>query len=89
MLGGPDRRTLFDVAAEWRAADGITNLGRLAAAGGARGRPAVSTRRSWSGFRHGARSGQEPQSAGVPEVPILGRAGYFMPTPISTSHGAS
>ena len=31
MLGGPDRRTLFILTAEWRQADGITeNLGRLA-----------------------------------------------------------
>jgi sugar lactone lactonase YvrE len=31
MLGGPDRRTLFIMTAEWRKADGITeNLGRLA-----------------------------------------------------------
>jgi sugar lactone lactonase YvrE len=31
MLGGPDRRTLFIMTAEWRSADGITdNLGRLA-----------------------------------------------------------
>ena len=31
MLGGPDRRTLFIMAAEWRTADGITsNLQRLA-----------------------------------------------------------
>jgi sugar lactone lactonase YvrE len=31
MLGGPDRRTLFILTAEWRKADGITeNLGRLA-----------------------------------------------------------
>jgi sugar lactone lactonase YvrE len=30
MLGGPDRRTLFIMTAEWRAADGVTeNLGRL------------------------------------------------------------
>ncbi len=30
MLGGPDRRTLFIMTAEWRAADGIAaNLGRL------------------------------------------------------------
>jgi sugar lactone lactonase YvrE len=30
MLGGPDRRTLFILTAEWRTADGITeNLGRL------------------------------------------------------------
>jgi hypothetical protein len=25
MLGGPDRRTLFIMTAEWRKADGITN----------------------------------------------------------------
>jgi sugar lactone lactonase YvrE len=31
MLGGPDRRTLFILTAEWRKADGISeNLGRLA-----------------------------------------------------------
>ena len=31
MLGGPDRRTLFILTAEWRPADGITaNLDRLA-----------------------------------------------------------
>ena len=31
MLGGPDRRTLFIMTAEWRKADGITsNLQRLA-----------------------------------------------------------
>jgi len=31
MLGGPDRRTLFILTAEWRRADGIAaNLGRLA-----------------------------------------------------------
>jgi sugar lactone lactonase YvrE len=31
MLGGPDRRTLFIMTAEWRPADGVTeNLGRLA-----------------------------------------------------------
>jgi sugar lactone lactonase YvrE len=31
MLGGPDRRTLFILTAEWREADGVTdNLGRLA-----------------------------------------------------------
>jgi sugar lactone lactonase YvrE len=31
MLGGPDRRTLFIMTAEWRKGDGITdNLGRLA-----------------------------------------------------------
>jgi sugar lactone lactonase YvrE len=30
MLGGPDRRTLFIMTAEWRAPDGVTeNLGRL------------------------------------------------------------
>jgi sugar lactone lactonase YvrE len=30
MLGGSDRRTLFIMTAEWRAADSITaNLGRL------------------------------------------------------------
>ena len=30
MLGGPDRRTLFIMTAEWRPADGVTeNLGRL------------------------------------------------------------
>ena len=30
MLGGPDRRTLFIMTAEWRAADGIAaNLERL------------------------------------------------------------
>ena len=31
MLGGPDRRTLFILTAEWRPADGIANLERLAA----------------------------------------------------------
>jgi sugar lactone lactonase YvrE len=30
MLGGPDRRTLFIMTVEWRPADGITNLKRLA-----------------------------------------------------------
>ena len=30
MLGGPDRRTLFIMTAEWRKADGLGNLGRLA-----------------------------------------------------------
>jgi hypothetical protein len=31
MLGGPDRRTLFILTAEWRNADGVTdNLERLA-----------------------------------------------------------
>ena len=31
MLGGPDRRTLFILTAEWRMADGVTeNLERLA-----------------------------------------------------------
>ena len=31
MLGGPDRRTLFIMTAEWRAADGhVANLDRLA-----------------------------------------------------------
>jgi hypothetical protein len=31
MLGGPDRRTLFIMTAEWRKADGITtHLERLA-----------------------------------------------------------
>jgi sugar lactone lactonase YvrE len=30
MLGGPDRRTLFILTAEWRPADGIANLQRLA-----------------------------------------------------------
>ena len=31
MLGGPDRRTLFIMTAEWRNGDGITaNLERLA-----------------------------------------------------------
>jgi sugar lactone lactonase YvrE len=30
MLGGPDRRTLFVLTAEWRAEDGaVDNLGRL------------------------------------------------------------
>jgi sugar lactone lactonase YvrE len=30
MLGGQDRRTLFIMTAEWRAADSVTeNLGRL------------------------------------------------------------
>ena len=30
MLGGPDRRTLFIMTAEWRAADGhVANLDRL------------------------------------------------------------
>lgn len=30
MLGGPDRRTLFILTAEWRTADGMDNLQRLA-----------------------------------------------------------
>jgi len=30
MLGGPDRRTLFIMTAEWRKADGLANLQRLA-----------------------------------------------------------
>ena len=30
MLGGPDRRTLFIMTAEWRPADGLKNLERLA-----------------------------------------------------------
>jgi sugar lactone lactonase YvrE len=30
MLGGPDRRTLFILTAEWRGADGLKNLDRLA-----------------------------------------------------------
>ena len=30
MLGGPDRRTLFILTVEWRPADGLANLGRLA-----------------------------------------------------------
>ena len=30
MLGGPDRRTLFILTAEWRKADGLRNLDRLA-----------------------------------------------------------
>jgi sugar lactone lactonase YvrE len=30
MLGGPDRRTLFIMTAEWRPADGLANLQRLA-----------------------------------------------------------
>jgi sugar lactone lactonase YvrE len=30
MLGGPDRRTLFIMTAEWRPADGLENLRRLA-----------------------------------------------------------
>jgi sugar lactone lactonase YvrE len=30
MLGGPDRRTLFILTAEWRMADGMDNLQRLA-----------------------------------------------------------
>lgn len=30
MLGGPDRRTLFILTAEWRTADGLDNLHRLA-----------------------------------------------------------
>jgi hypothetical protein len=30
MLGGPDRQTLFILTVEWRPADGITNLQRLA-----------------------------------------------------------
>jgi sugar lactone lactonase YvrE len=30
MLGGPDRRTLFIMTAEWRPADGLANLRRLA-----------------------------------------------------------
>jgi sugar lactone lactonase YvrE len=31
MLGGPDRRTLFILTAEWRLADGhVVNLDRLA-----------------------------------------------------------
>jgi sugar lactone lactonase YvrE len=30
MLGGPDRRTLFILTAEWRPADGLANLKRLA-----------------------------------------------------------
>jgi sugar lactone lactonase YvrE len=30
MLGGPDRRTLFILTAEWRPADGLANLQRLA-----------------------------------------------------------
>jgi sugar lactone lactonase YvrE len=30
MLGGPERRTLFILTAEWRMADGMDNLKRLA-----------------------------------------------------------
>jgi sugar lactone lactonase YvrE len=30
MLGGPDRRTLFILTAEWRPADSLANLDRLA-----------------------------------------------------------